>query len=143
MNTKLKFAFLASLILNALLIGILVGQLPNRLTKNPSRKERMEQALKNLPEPVQTQFRSKMEQIRQVGKPLREQIRMARDDIMRILIAEPFDQAAYDRQVDTMNDLRMQGNKKMADIIKDLANELPSEHRNVLATILKRPPSLK
>jgi uncharacterized membrane protein len=141
MNTKLKFACLASLIVNVLLIGVLLGQLPNRFEQGPSRQHSMEQALQELPEPIQAQVRGKIEQMHEAVEPIREQIREARDEAVRALITEPFDQATYDRQVDTINDLRMQRSKRMADTFKELAKVLPPEQRNILAKILKRPPS--
>jgi hypothetical protein len=60
---------------------------------------------------------------------------------VRTLITEPFDQAAYERQVDTINDLRLQRSKRMAATFKELAKALPPAQRNVLAKILRRPPS--
>jgi uncharacterized membrane protein len=101
----------------------------------------MEQALQELPEPIQAQVRGKIEQMHAAVEPIREQIREARDEAVRALITEPFDPAAYDRQVNTINDLRLQRSKRMADTFKEIAKALPPEQRNVLAKILKRPPS--
>lgn len=141
MSKKLKFACLASLIVNVLLIGVLLGQLPNRLEQSSSRQQNMEQALQELPEPIQAQVRGKIEQMHEAVEPIREQIREARDEAVRALITEPFDPAAYDRQVNTINDLRLQRSKRMADTFKEIAKALPPEQRNILAKILKRPPS--
>lgn len=141
MSKKLKFACLASLMVNVLLIGVLLGQLPNHLDQSSSRQQNMEQALQELPEPIQVQVRGKIEQMHEAVEPIREQIREARDEAVRALITEPFDPAAYDRKVNTINDLRLQRSKRMADTFKEIAKALPPEQRNVLAKILKRPPS--
>jgi uncharacterized membrane protein len=141
MNKKLQCTCLASLIVNVLLLGVVLGQLPNRFDQGSSHQQSMEQTLQELPEPIQAQVRGKIEQMHEAVEPIREQIREARDEAVRTLITEPFDQAAYDRQVDTINDLRMQRSKRMAATFKELAKALPPEQRNVLAKILKRPPS--
>ena len=57
MNAKLKFAFLASLLVNVFLVGVLLGELPRRFDEGVSREERMEKAIEALPEPLRARFR--------------------------------------------------------------------------------------
>src|SRR5215470_13770943 len=99
MNAKLKFAFLASLIVNVFLIGMLLGELPHRIDEELSREDRMEKAIKAFPAPLRVQFQEKLARMREDSEPIRDQIRQAREEAIRILTAEPFDGAAYDRQV--------------------------------------------
>ena len=138
MNKTLKLLFLVSLIVNVLLVGVLMGQLPRRLESGSFREQRMEQALKDLPQPTQTRLREKLKQIRAVGDPLRDQLRAAREETLGILSADPFDEAAYDRQVSKIDDLQLF--KKMGQIVKEVAKELSSEERRIFAQILRRPP---
>ena len=140
MNGKLKIAFLASLLVNVLLLGVLLGALPHRFEKGHPRQQRIEKALKELPEPVQARFREKMESLGEDGEPLREQSRKAREEAIRILIAEPFDEAAYDQQISKINELRIQMATHMAKVVKDVARDLPREQREVLAEVLRRRP---
>jgi uncharacterized membrane protein len=140
MNKILKLAFLGSIILNVLMLGIFLGELPRRFVGNSSRQQRMEQALKDLPTPVQTRFREKFQQIRAAGDPLRDQMGRARAEAIRILSVEPFDEAAYDRQVSQIDELRMQMFKRMGQVVKGVAKELPPEERRMFAEMLKRPP---
>jgi uncharacterized membrane protein len=142
MNAKLKFAFLASLLVNVFLIGVLLGELPRRFDDRVSREERMEKALEKLPEPLRARFRGKMERMREGSEQLRDQIQAAREEAIRILIAEPFDGTAYDRQVSKIHELHGQRSQRMAEIVKEVAKDLPPEQRQVLAEVLKRPPSL-
>ncbi|MGE0680227.1 MAG: Spy/CpxP family protein refolding chaperone [Candidatus Binatia bacterium] len=141
MNGKLKIAFLASILFNVLLLGVLLGALPHYFEKDHPRRQRIEKALKELPEPVQAQFREKMESSGEAGEPLREQSRRAREEAIRILIAEPFDESAYDRQISKINELRVQMATRMASIVKDVARDLPLKQREVLAEVLRRRPS--
>ena len=141
MNKKLKLVFLASIVINVLLGGVLLGELPHRFDRDFYRRERMEKAFKELPQPVQGRFREKMKQLREDGEPLRDQIREARDEAIRILAAEPFDEAAYDRQVAKISELRGQLGKRMAAIVKEVAKEATPEQRKALAEMFKRSPA--
>jgi uncharacterized membrane protein len=135
MNQKLKWIILLSILLNVLLVGILFGQLPHHFDRDGYRKQIMEPAIRKLPESAQGPFRQKLEQMRAAANPIRDQIRQARDDTVGTIINDPFDEAAFDRQVKKINDLRLQ----MADILKKAAKELPPDQRRALGETLKRP----
>jgi uncharacterized membrane protein len=140
MNRTLKFLFLVSIILNVLLVGVLMGQLPSRLERGSFREQRMEQALKDLPQATQTRLREKFKQMRAAGDPLRDQLRAAREETLGILSAESFDEAAYDRQIGKIDELQLQRFKKIGLVVKEIAKELPPEERRIFAQILRRPP---
>jgi uncharacterized membrane protein len=135
MSQKLKWIILVSILLNVLLVGILFGQLPRRMDRDAYRQQIMDQAVKKLPASAREPFRQKLEHMRDAAEPIRDQIREARDESIRIVIAEPFDEAAFDRQVKKINDLRVQ----MADILKEAVKTLPPEERRVLGETMKRP----
>jgi uncharacterized membrane protein len=140
MTKTVKLAFLASLVLNLLLLGVIVGQLPRGLAVTPStRQQRMEEALKKVPEPSQSRFREKFAQIRAAADPLRQQIDAARDETLRLLSADPFDESAYDKQVSKIEELRSQMFNRMGQSMKQTARELSAEERRLLADLLRRP----
>ena len=139
MSKAVKLLFLVSLVLNVLLLGVLLGHLPRDVVFR--RQQRLEQTLKNLPEPTQARLREKFNQMRAAADPLREQIRAAREQALRILGADPFDAAAYDRQVSQFDDLQLQLFKKMAQVVKEIAQGLSPEDRRLFAEALRRPPS--
>jgi uncharacterized membrane protein len=136
MSKTVKLVFLASLVLNVLLVGVVLGRLPGDV--GFGRQQRLEQALKDLPEPTQTRFKEKFKQMRAAGDPLRDQIRLPREETLRILSAEPFDEAAYDRHVSQIDDLQLQMFKKMGQVVKEIAKELPPEERRLFVQILRR-----
>jgi uncharacterized membrane protein len=140
MNKWFKFLFLVSIVLNVLFLGLFLGEVPHRFGRDPSPRERMESALKELPEPVQSQFREKMKQMRAEAGPLIDQIRDARTEAIRILTTEPFDETAYDTQVNKIVDLRVEMTKRMAATFKEAAKSLPPDQRQALAKILSRSP---
>jgi uncharacterized membrane protein len=137
MNQKLKWVILASIILNVLLVGILFGQLPHRFDREAYYQRVMDQAVKKLPQSEQAAFRRKMDQMRTEAEPIRNQIREARDETIRIVTTEPFDESAFDREVKRVNDLRVQ----MSGILKKAAKQWPPEERRALGEALKRPSS--
>jgi uncharacterized membrane protein len=140
MNAKLRLAFLASILINVLLAGFLLGALPRRFESDASRQQQMEQALKELPEPQQARFREKLDRMRKEVGPMNDKMREAREKAIGILIKEPFDEAAYERQVTQINDLRERMTQHMAISFKEAVLDLPPERRTVLADMLKRPP---
>src|SRR6188508_2610553 len=114
MNTKIKSAFIASLVLNVLLLGILFGTLSPGFGREGSRRERLTAEIEKLPEPARSRFRDKMAQLRSADDPSREQMRQARNQAIELLVAEPFDEAAYDAQLVKINQLRGQMSKRVA-----------------------------
>jgi uncharacterized membrane protein len=139
MNTKIKSAFIASLVLNVLLLGIFFGTLSPGFGRESSRRERLTAEIEKLPEPARSRFRDKMAQIRSADDPLREQMRQRRNQAIELLVAEPFDQAAYDAQLVKINQLRGQMSKRVAEDLKQLVRELPPDQRAAVGDMLKRP----
>jgi uncharacterized membrane protein len=139
MNTKLKSAFIASIVLNVLLLGIFFGTLSPGFGRESSRRERLTAEIEKLPEPARSRFRDKMAQIRAADDPLREQIRQARNQAIELLVAQRFDEAGYDKQLIQISQLRGQMSKRLADDLKDLVRGLPPEQRTAIGEMLKRP----
>ena len=140
MSKKLRLVFLASLVLNILLLGVLLGRVPLGFEGPPSRQQRMEQGLKKLPEPAQSRIREKFQNIRAAGDPVRGQLDEARAEALRILGTEPFDEAAYDQQIKKIDALREEMFKRMGQVVKQTAKELSAEERRMFAEVLRRPP---
>ena len=142
MNTKLKSAFIGSIILNVLLLGIFFGTLSPGFGRESSRRERLTAEIEKLPEPARSRFRDKMAQLRAADDPLREQMRQARNQAIDLLVAEPLDEAAYDKQLIQISQLRGQISKRVADDLKELVRGLPPEQRAAVGAVLKRPAPL-
>jgi uncharacterized membrane protein len=139
MTKRVKLVFLASLVLNLLLLGIILGHVPRGLDARPTRQQRFEEALRKLPEPAQSRLREKFSEIRAAAEPLREQSDDARTEAIRLLSADAFDEAAYDRQVNKIEELRAETFKRMGQVIKKTAKQISPEERRMLAEVLRRP----
>ena len=98
MSQKTKLAFIASIVLNVLLVGVLLGQSPRRFDPGSMREQRMEQAIKDLPAASQTRLRERFKQLRATAEPLFREMRQIQDESARLLAVEPFDEAAFDGQ---------------------------------------------
>jgi uncharacterized membrane protein len=140
MNRSLKVVLLVSLIANVLLLGIVLGAAPRRLEERPSFRDRIKADIEKLPEPARTKMRENMEQTRKTDEPAFAEIRAAREEALKIIAAEPFDEAAYDRQVNKISELRRGMFEHMSDNIKAIVKTLPPEQRKAVADLFKRPP---
>lgn len=143
MSKKVKLAFLASLLLNVVLIGVFLGESPRRFDRNAMRGQRIEQALEGLPAEAQSRLRENFARLRLVAQPSFEQIRAAQDEAVRILAAEPFDEAAYDRQVIKINQLRVETTDRLSKVAKQVAMNLSADERRHFAAMLRRSPPVK
>ena len=139
MTRKLRVAFLLSVIINVLLAGVILGALPHRFIGHRPSRETFRKDVDTLPEPARSRFLAKVDEFRK--DPLRQQMTDARNEAIRLLVAQPFDETAYDRQVDKINDLRVQITNRMAADMKEIVKGLPADQRDSLAKILKRPPA--
>lgn len=139
MSKKLKIAFLASLFLNVVLIGVFLGQSPRHFDRAARREQRLDQALEGLPAEAQARLRQKMAAIRSAAQPLFERIRTAQDEAARALAAEPFDEAAYNRKIVEINRLRTESTDHLAKVAKEAVISLPADERRRFAEMLRRP----
>jgi len=139
MSQKTKLAFIASIVLNVLLVGVLVGQSPRRFDRGAMREQRMEQAIKDMPEASQARIRDRFQQLRTAAEPLFNQMRQIQDESARLLGAEPFDEAAFDSQQAKINELRANMMKKLSEVVKNTVKDLSPEERRRFADLLRRP----
>jgi Spy/CpxP family protein refolding chaperone len=68
-------------------------------------------------------------------------MRQAQDETASLLGAEPFDEAAFDRQEAKLNELRAEMTKKLSQVVKNAIKDLTPEERRRFAELLRRPPS--
>ena len=139
MNRNARITFVASIILNVLLIGVLLGQTPRRFDRGALRQQRLDQALKDLPEADQNRLRERMQKLRAAADPLFGQIRLAEDEAVQVLGKENFDEAAYDNQVNKINELRQNMTRQLSQVVKDSTKDLSAPERRRFADLLRRP----
>ena len=84
MNRTMKIVFLASLIANVLLVGVLFGALPHRFAGRTSFRDRFRADIEKLPEPARTRLRDNIEQIHKADAPFLADIERSRNEALRI-----------------------------------------------------------
>ena len=139
MSKKAKLVFVASIILNVLLLGFFLGQSPRRFERGALREQRMEQAVKGLPEASQARLRERLQQLRAAAEPLFGQLRQVHDETARLLGADPLDEAAFERQEAAIIELRVNMTKKLSQAVKHAVKDLTPEERRRFSEILLRP----
>jgi uncharacterized membrane protein len=139
MNRTARITFVASIILNVLLIGVLLGQTSRRFDRGAMRQQRLDQALKGLPEAEQNRLRERFQKLRAAADPFFDQIRKAEDEAVQLLGKENFDEAAYDRQVSKISELRQNMTRRLSQMVKDLTKDMSVSERRRFADLLRRP----
>jgi uncharacterized membrane protein len=152
-TTVLAVALIASLCLNAFLIGAAVSKWRQFADKHPAIaamvKERhggpeaqgkagLEAMLKRLPETVQGDVRKAMDEARPAMEEKRRAVKEARLGVLQALRAEPFDEAvlraAMERQRTAMSELPT---LLQETFIKTYASLSPEERREFLGSMRK------
>ena len=135
-----KIAMFGSLLLNALLIGTLIGSMSDRLFRKefPLRKP-PEFGIK-LPADKEKVFSDAMAKVFQQNEEMRKQIDDARERVLSVLSAPEFDQAAYRVETARLEKLRSAMMQRFADATEEIAKQFNQEERKVLAEHLRQPP---
>lgn len=136
MSKKMKIMVLSSLLLNALLIGVIVGDLSHRF----GRKHfigRHAELISKLPQDKAELFLKTVERVHLNNRNIYHQIREARKEAMKILVAPEFDEAAYRLKLKKLHELgglKMHG---LANATIELAKQFGQEERRALAQHLR------
>ena len=136
MNKKMKIVVLSSLLLNALLVGVIVGNLSHRFGREHFIGRHAE-LISKLPQDKAELFLKTVERVHLNNRNIYSQIRKARKEAMKILAASEFDEAAYRlelKKLHELGDLKMQG---LANATIKLAKQFGQEERRALAQHLR------
>lgn len=135
----LKLLLLASLFLNLLLFGLVMGHvvrvLDNSLYGQGYRLERMGK----LSEPSQKLAKSALDDLRRTHAVHHTALYAVRDDLETLLAKEPFDKNGFLAGIKKAADLKSSMALEIAEKMADLAPQLSREERVVLADIIKLP----
>jgi len=136
MSKKMKIMVLSSLLLNALLIGVIVGDLLHRFGREHFIGKHAE-LISKLPQDKAELFLKTVERVHLNNRNIYHQIREARKEAMKILVAPEFDEAAYRLELKKLHELgglKMHG---LANATIELAKQFGQEERRALAQHLR------
>jgi uncharacterized membrane protein len=137
----MKILIVASLVLNVLLAGVIMGNVSHQMgRKYLGFKQHERKLVAKLPPEKQRLFRDAMERAHLECEDLRKQIGNTRERALSILTAPEFDERAFQAEVEKLHDLRGMIAQRLADATMELAKQFDSEERKVLGGYLKRPP---
>lgn len=142
MSKKMKIMVFSSLLLNALLIGVIVGDLSHRFGREHF-IDRHAEFISKLPQDKAELFLKTVEKVHLNNKKIFYQIREARKEAMKILAAPEFDEAAYRLELGKLHELGGLMMKGLANATVELARQFGQEERRALAQHLRhelRPP---
>ena len=128
MTRTAKFFVIASVALNVVLIGLVLGHAAHRF--GPHFPHGIQQAVRMLPEDKQAEFKDTMQQLYRENRGTWKQMRQSRQATMRILQADHFNRDAYEAEMKKL--------QRMADAIASLAEHWSPEDRQALAAMLHR-----
>lgn len=141
MNKHLKTLLVISILANLFLAGVLAGgALRPHGPPFGHRPPPLAKEMEELPAPAREKLRTALEEIQGAYRDLKKDIRASRQETLRILEAEPFDEAAYRAAMQRLTDLRQQKSAQMAEMVLNVARELPADQRKLLAQALRKPP---
>lgn len=128
MKKRFKILLTASLLINVLLIGFVGGHIYRKWANHPWQEVKQELApqTRNV---VGRTFQSTFREIR----PLGDEARKERASLVKILSAEEFDEAAFDKAVEHLTGLSEQMMALKIKATKEVAGELSVEERRKMA----------
>ena len=141
MTRNMKILIVASLVLNLLLAGVIIGNVSHHMgRKHFGSKQHEQKLVAKLPPEKQRLFRDVMERAHAESDDIRKQIGETRERALSILTAPEFDERSFQAEVEKLHDLRGLKMQRLADATKELAKQFDAEERTVLGGYLKRPP---
>ncbi len=130
MSRTIKTFFMLSMLLNIALIGLIGGHIYKRWNKYhapaQSTLEQFSPETRNLVgRTLQNSFKDM--------QPLGDEMRKKRASLLEILTADEFDEAAFDKVTQELDDIRVQMKDLKIETTKELAKTLPPEERKAFA----------
>lgn len=140
MSGKIKVLVVASVLLNVLFVGLIMGHLSHRgFGPGHFMKSREKRIVNAFPPEKRKLLIKTFEELRQENRGLRDKIGKGRERTLSILRAPDFNEAAYRAEVEKLHDLRGIQMQKLADAVMKLARQLNPEERRILSELLMRP----
>jgi len=139
MSRTVKIVVVASVVLNVLLAGVIIGSLAHQKMGRWSAFRQDRALAAKLPPEKYRLFTEVMGGARSECKQIRKQIKATRAQTLGILTAPEFDEQSFQREVERLRDLRGQVSDRMAGATLQLARQFNPEERRLLGKYLDQP----
>ncbi len=137
MSKKIKILILASLLLNVLLIGVIIGYVSQRVDRKEFMRRYASVLSAKLSADKEKIYFDTMKGVHLDNRDIYRQIRETRKRTISILTALEFDEAAYQIEVEKLNKLYGIMKQRLSDATKELAKQFNQEERKALAEHLR------
>lgn len=131
MSSRIRAVILISLLLNLLLGGLVIGHLLQAW-----QADEKPEALAQLTAPQQEKLQRDYAALSQKSRDGWAGVRPLREETMRLLVTEPFDEAAYDAQVKKLEQQIARRHAERSLAVKELAKGYALEERKALAAMV-------
>lgn len=139
MSSRIKLLFTISVILNFLLAGVIIGHYSKHIISSSETAHYLpEEFTENISPEKQVRVAEMLRELREVNRPVREEIRQSKRDIADLLAMKEFDEELYDLKVAHMHGLYRSMAERRASVIKEIAIMLDHEERVIFADYLKK-----
>jgi len=140
MSKGLKIILAASVLLNVLLLGILIGTFSHTFVGRMEKGKRALMFLKDLPPEKRDMVIETMKEMKEESRETRREMKKKRDEVLDVFSAPEFDAELFDRKVAEMHALMGEVTAGIAGETKKIASELNYEERKAIADIIRRGP---
>jgi uncharacterized membrane protein len=147
MNKKMKVFISLSVLLNLLLLGIILGGISGGFSKphfegghkSAQMEQRLSDILAVLPAEKREQFKQRLSELRALKRLDKEQMKLARRNILQVFEKEPFEKVGYQQAVQALNQLHQAQMDKRMSLMADVGEYLsPKERRQLSRLIMRR-----
>ena len=138
MSKTLKILFTASIILNVLLAGVVIGTFSHDFKRKVSMRHDIDETLKEFPADKRDLVTEAVESLRERTRKTKKEIHEKRKEIVAILTAPEFDPALYDKKVTELHTLMNSLGNEFADTARGLALNLDQDERKALADVIMK-----
>lgn len=136
MNKHLKWIMIASLALNILLAGMVIGQ----CTRPGWHDGPIQIKMRDVSKEARKKVRAEMDNMFEQKKDLMPQIKQARRDLVTLLSADQFDKTAYYAKLGELQKMQRSFYQGMGQSIAKLAETMSKDERMALAAEMERGP---
>lgn len=140
MSKGLKIFLAASVLLNVLLVGVLIGTLSHTMLWRMEKGKQAVMFLKDLPPARREMVIQTIKKMKKESRESRKKIKTAREEVINAFAAPEFDPERFDRSVAAMNAIMGELTDNIAEETKKIALELSPEERKELANTMKKWP---
>lgn len=138
MSKTFKIIFAASIILNILLAGVVIGTYSHDFKRKVLIRHDIDEVIEEFPADKRALVTEAMESLRERTMETKKEIRAKRKEIVEILTAPEFDPALYDKEVAGLHTLMNKLGSEFADTARGLALNLDQDERKALAEVIMK-----